>query len=255
MDKNRKTGSGGAAETSGRLHSIETFGTVDGPGIRVVLFFQGCPLRCVYCHNRDTWDIGGGRVWQVDQLRNFVLRYKVYMENSGGGVTATGGEPLLQHRFVAELFESLKKEGIHTALDTSGYRDAREVQPLLDVTDLVLLDIKAVDPLLHKRLTGRDNALVLAFAKRLAQLNIPVWIRHVLVPGLTDSEEELLSLRRMVESLGNVQKVELLAYHTMGKYKWAELGCTYPLEGVPEPTPGQMVRAYQILGISPQVNE
>ena len=254
LGSNHNPSPGGiAAGTSGRLHSIETFGTVDGPGIRVVLFFQGCPLRCAYCHNRDTWDIRGGRIWQVDRLKDFVLKFKPYMERSGGGVTATGGEPLLQHRFITRLFEALKKEGIHTALDTSGYRDARGVQPLLDVTDLVLLDIKAMDPMLHKRLTSRDNAVVLAFAKRLAALHIPVWIRHVLVPGLTDSKEELLSLRRMVESLGNVQKVEILAYHTMGAYKWAELGCAYPLEGVPEATPEQVSQAYQILGI-PQPN-
>lgn len=242
-----------AAVSSGRLHSIETFGTVDGPGIRVVLFLQGCPLRCAYCHNRDTWDARGGRLWQVDQLHDFVMRYKPYMDSSGGGVTVTGGEPLLQHGFVTELFKSLKAEGIHTALDTSGYCDVAQVQPLLDVTDLVLLDIKAVEALLHKRLTGVDNARILAFAKSLAQREIPVWVRHVLVPGLTDSEEELTALRGIVESLGNVQRVELLPYHTMGVYKWNQLGCDYPLEGVPEPTQEQMDRAYQILGIERKV--
>lgn len=234
-----------------RLHSIETLGTVDGPGIRTVLFFQGCPLRCAYCHNRDTWDATGGQVWELEPLTEFVLRYKTYMERSGGGVTATGGEPLLQHRFITKLFEALKKEGIHTALDTSGYYDANEVQPLLEVTDLVLLDLKASDPQLHKQLTGRDNTLILRFAKKLAQMNIPVWIRHVLLPGLTDSESELLALRRTIGELGNVQKVELLPYHTMGKYKWEQLGCTYPLEDVPEPTPQQMARAYELLGVSP----
>ena len=190
-------------------------------------------------------------MWTVDDLRDFVLRYRPYMANSGGGVTATGGEPLMQHRFVTRLFAALQKEGVHTALDTSGYADAEAVRPLLDVTDLVLLDIKAVDPHLHQKLTGRDNARILAFADSLAKLRIPVWIRHVLVPGLTDGEEELKALRGVLESLGNVERVELLPYHTMGKYKWAQLGCEYPLEGVPEPTAEQMARAYRILGIQP----
>lgn len=238
-------------EIRARLHSIETFGTVDGPGIRVVLFFQGCPLRCAYCHNRDTWDVAGGRIWQLDQLKDFVMRYKVYMDRSGGGVTATGGEPLLQHRFITKLFTELKREGIHTALDTSGYIDPQEVQPLLEVTDLVLLDIKAVDPQLHKRLTGRDNTLILRFAKRLTEMNIPVWIRHVLVPGITDSTEDLLAMRKLIESMPNVQRVELLPYHTMGKYKWEQLGCDYPLDEVPEPTAQQMARAYELIGVTP----
>jgi pyruvate formate lyase activating enzyme len=252
---NRHHETGFAAGESGRLHSIETFGTLDGPGIRVVLFFQGCPLRCVYCHNRDTWDSRGGRIWQVEPLKDFVLRYKPYMEKTGGGVTATGGEPLLQHKFITRLFEALKKEGVHTALDTSGYGDVDKLQPLFRVTDLVLLDIKAVDPLLHKKLTGRDNAPILAFAQALSQQDIPVWIRHVLVPGLTDAKEDLLALRRLVESLGNVERVELLPYHTMGAYKWNQMGCDYPLQGVPEPTAEQMARAYEILGTSPPSNQ
>ena len=242
------------AAAIGRLHSIETFGTVDGPGIRVVLFFQGCPLRCVYCHNRDTWDANGGRAWAVEELRDFVLRYRPYMESSGGGVTATGGEPLMQHRFITRLFTELKRAGVHTALDTSGYADAETVRPLLEATDLILLDIMPVDPALHQQLTGRDNARILTFAERLAQMRIPVWVRHVLVPGLTDGERELQALRRLLESMGNIQRVELLPYHTMGKYKWAQLGCEYPLEGVPEPTAEQMERAYQILGIQPTGN-
>lgn len=251
-DERRNASGAMAAANSGRLHSIETFGTVDGPGIRVVLFMQGCPLRCAYCHNRDTWDTKGGRVWQVDQLHDFVMRYKPYMDSSGGGVTVTGGEPLLQHRFITQLFKALKAEGVHTTLDTSGYCEVEQVQPLLDVTDLVLLDIKAVDSALHKRLTGVDNARILDFAKCLAERQIPVWVRHVLVPGLTDSEEELLALRSLIEGLGNVQRVELLPYHTMGIYKWDQLGCEYPLAGVPEPTQEQMARAYEILGVTPK---
>lgn len=238
-------------ELTGRLHSIETFGTVDGPGIRVVLFFQGCPLRCAYCHNRDTWEPTGGTPWSLPDLKEFVLRYKPYMDSSGGGVTATGGEPLLQHRFLTQLFRELKAEGVHTALDTSGYHDVDQVLPLLEVTDLVLLDLKAVDPQLHRQLTGRDNGPILRFAEKLAQLGIPIWARHVIVPGLTDSPEELQSLRQVVDRLGTVQRVELLPYHTMGSYKWEELGYTYPLDGVPEPTKEEMAKAYEILGMAP----
>lgn len=238
-------------EPVGRLHSIETFGTVDGPGIRVVLFFQGCPLRCAYCHNRDTWAATGGTPWTLPDLTEFVLRYKPYMDSSGGGVTATGGEPLMQHQFLTQLFRQLKAQGIHTALDTSGYHDVDQVLPLLEVTDLVLLDIKAVDPQLHRQLTGRDNGPILRFAEKLAQLGIPIWVRHVVVPGLTDSPSELQALRHIVDGLGNVRRVELLPYHTMGSYKWEELGYAYPLDGVPEPTEEDMTRAYGHLGMAP----
>ena len=234
---------------TGRLHSIETFGTVDGPGIRVVLFFQGCPMRCQYCHNRDTWDSAGGRVWTVDELKEFVLRFKPYMTNSGGGVTATGGDPVLQHRFITRLFGELKQEGVHTALDTSGFCRYEVVKPLIDLTDLVILDIKAVDPKLHRRLTGQDNALILRFTDKLREINKPVWLRHVLIPGLTDSEEELLAFRRIALSMPNAQRVELLPYHTLGKFKWAEMGLEYPLEGVPEPTKEDMARAHSILNL------
>ena len=153
-----------------RLHSIETFGTVDGPGIRVVLFFQGCPMRCQYCHNRDTWDTAGGREWTLEDLKQFVLRFKPYMDTSGGGVTATGGDPVLQHRFITRLFTQLKEEGVHTALDTSGFCRYEDVKPLIDVTDLVILDIKAVEPGLHKRLAGQNNAMILRFVDKLREL-------------------------------------------------------------------------------------
>lgn len=236
-------------ELQGRLHSIETFGTVDGPGIRVVLFFQGCPMRCQYCHNRDTWETSGGKLWALPELKDFVLRFRPYMETSGGGVTATGGDPLLQHRFVTRLFSELKQEGIHTALDTSGFCEPEEVKPLLGVTDLVILDIKAVEPSLHLRLTGQDNARIFRFADTLKAMNKPVWLRHVLVPGLTDSEEELLALRRIALSMPSVERVELLPYHTMGRFKWEQLGLKYPLDGVPEPTREEMTRAYRILNL------
>ena len=205
---------------TGRLHSIETMGTVDGPGIRVVLFFQGCPLRCLYCHNRDTWAISGGQQRTVEELVKFILRYHSYICASGGGVTATGGEPLLQHRFLTELFRALKGYTIHTALDTSGFCELEEVKPLLRVTDLVILDIKAMDVSLHKRLTGVPNEKICAFARYLSEQGIPTWIRHVLIPGLTDSAEELLALRNLILTLNSVERVELLPYHTLGVYKW-----------------------------------
>lgn len=236
-------------ELMGRLHSIETFGTVDGPGIRVVLFFQGCPMRCQYCHNRDTWETSGGKLWGLDELKRFVLRFRPYMETSGGGVTATGGDPVLQHRFLARLFRELRKEGVHTALDTSGFCDYEEVKPLIDATDLVILDIKAVEPALHLRLTGQDNARILRFADKMREISKPVWLRHVLVPGLTDSEEELLAFRRIALSMPGAQRVELLPYHTMGRFKWEELGLEYPLSGVPEPTREDMTRAYRLLNL------
>lgn len=234
---------------TGRLHSIETFGTVDGPGIRVVLFFQGCPMRCQYCHNRDTWDTAGGREWKLTDLKQFVLRFKPYMDTSGGGVTATGGDPVLQHQFITRLFTQLKEEGVHTALDTSGFCRYEVVKPLIDVTDLVILDIKAVDPGLHMRLAGQDNDLILRFADKLRELGKPVWLRHVLVPGLTDSEEELLAFRRIALSMPSAQRVELLPYHTMGRFKWEEMGLKYPLEGVPDASKEDMTRAYKILNL------
>ena len=234
---------------TGRLHSIETMGTVDGPGIRVVLFFQGCPLRCLYCHNRDTWTVSGGQQRTVEELTKFILRYRSYICASGGGVTATGGEPLLQHRFITELFRSLKEHSVHTALDTSGFCELEEVKPLLKVTDLVILDIKAVDLSLHRRLTGVPNERILAFARYLSEQKTPMWIRHVLIPGLTDSEEELLALRSLILTLNSVERVELLPYHTLGVYKWEQMGCDYALAGVPSATPEDMKRAREVLGL------
>ena len=234
---------------TGRLHSIETMGTVDGPGIRVVLFLQGCPLRCLYCHNRDTWTVSGGQERTVEELTRFILRYRSYVCASGGGVTATGGEPLLQHRFVAELFRSLKQYDIHTALDTSGFCELEEVKPLLDVTDLAILDIKAVNLSLHRRLTGVPNERILAFARYLSEQRIPTWIRHVLIPGITDSVEELLALRRLILALESVERVELLPYHTLGVYKWEQMGCDYALAGVPAATPEDIKRARDVLGL------
>lgn len=237
---------------TGRIHSFESFGTVDGPGIRFVVFMQGCPMRCLYCHNPDTWAIGGGREYTAQQVADNVLRYKNYYKG-GGGVTVSGGEPLLQREFVTELFTLLKGKGVHTALDTSGATFSTERKedflPLLSVTDLVLLDIKHIDGEAHKKLTGHSNRAALSFARYLSELKIPVWIRHVLVPKINDDGESLLRLREFLDTLGNVKKIEILPYHTMGKIKYEKLGIAYPL-GDTEPPDGESVeRAKRILGV------
>lgn len=238
-----------SSDRIGRLHSIETFGTVDGPGIRIVLFFQGCPLQCAYCHNRDTWTFKGGQEWDVDELVDFIMKYQSYIRVSGGGVTATGGDPLLQHRFVTQLFKRLKAKGIHTALDTAGFCKAQDMDELLEVTDLVLLDLKAMSPSLHKMLTHQDNGPILEFAHYLAQKQVPVWVRRVIIPGVNDGEDELKALKQFVSQLNNVEKFELLPYHILGKYKWDELNLEYPLEGIPQASTADVQRAAKILGI------
>lgn len=233
----------------GFIHSFESFGTVDGPGIRFVVFMQGCPLRCQYCHNPDTWKIGGEE-YEPSQIVQRVLRYKNYFKN-GGGVTISGGEPLLQIDFLIELFTLFKQEGVHTALDTSGVCFSLEKQELFDkllsVTDLVLLDIKHIDKEKHKKLTGKSNENVLAFARYLSEKNIPVWIRHVLVPTITDNDDDLQSLKGFIDELKNVEKVEVLPYHTLGKVKYENLGISYPLEGVCPPTKERIENAKTIL--------
>ena len=232
----------------GRIHSFETFGTLDGPGIRFVIFMQGCPLHCLYCHNRDTWDKCGGREYSVGQVMAEVMKYVSYFRFSGGGVTVSGGEPLLQYAFVTELFASCRKNGIHTALDTSGYSDLEGLDELLSLTDLVLLDIKHAADAGHRRLTGVSRDKPAAFARLLSERNIPVWIRYVLVPGYTDSVEELSAAAALIKSMNNVRKVEVLPYHSMGSFKWEELGFEYPLRGVPEPDDESIIRARSILG-------
>ena len=224
----------------GYVHSTESFGTVDGPGIRFVIFFQGCPLRCLYCHNPDTWQVGSGTEMTVDQLLAQYRKNAAFYRK--GGITATGGEPLMQAAFLAELFEKAKAEGIHTCLDTSGIlfdpndrssATQQAIDRLLNVTDLVMLDIKHIDPQRHLTLTGRDNGRILAFAKHLEQKKIPVWIRHIIVQGYTDEAEDLLKLGRFIGRLSNLRALAVLPYHTMGVGKYAELGIPYPLNGLP----------------------
>lgn len=234
----------------GKIHSIETFGTVDGPGIRFVVFMQGCTLKCKYCHNRDTWDIHDGKEISIDELVKEILKYKSYMDNSGGGVTVSGGEPLVQAEFVTELFKTLKGLGIHTALDTAGSIPiSNQIKELLKYTDLVLLDIKHIDDEKAKILTGFSNKHNLEFAKYLNNINVPMWIRQVLVPGYTDDKFDLQKLKNFINSLSNVENVEILPYHNLGKYKWEEIEGSYELENVVPPSNEEIQRAKHILGI------
>lgn len=232
----------------GYVHSFESFGTVDGPGIRFVVFMQGCPMRCLYCHNPDTWRVGAGKIYSPEQVAEQALKYKNYIKN--GGITVSGGEPLAQSAFVAELFKILKNEGVHTALDTSGIlfdeNDDNQKQ-LLKYCDLVLLDIKHIDASLHKKLTGQSNEKPLAFAKYLSYNGKDIWIRHVLLDGFTDNDAYLRKLRAFTDSLNTVKKIEVLPYHTMGEVKYEKLGIPYPLKGVAPPSPERVQNARIIL--------
>ena len=221
----------------GRIHSVESFGSVDGPGIRFVIFMQGCPLRCQYCHNPDTWEIGGGKAVSVEELLEEYSANAPFYKN--GGITVTGGEPLVQIDFVTSLFENAKQKGIHTCLDTSGItfqEDKPEVvarfDRLLAVTDLVMLDIKHIDSAAHKALTGAENHNVLRFAGYLSQKGIPLWVRHVVVPGMTDKPAEWKALGEFLATLPTLQALDVLPYHTLGVKKYDSLGMDYPLKGV-----------------------
>ena len=238
---------------TGRIHSYESFGTVDGPGIRFVVFFQGCPMRCKYCHNPDTWNASGGREVTAEEVLKEALKYKSYF-GTKGGVTATGGEPMLQLPFLTELFSLLKAKGIHTCLDTSAATfpadpaaDRGAFDALLKVTDLVLLDIKHIDEDAHRALTGMTGAHARAFAKYLSEQGKPMWIRHVLVPGITDDDGALHRLRAFLDTLKTVEKVEVLPYHTLGVSKYAALGIEYPLKGVRPPERERIRNARSIL--------
>lgn len=235
-----------------RIHSFESFGTVDGPGIRFVVFLQGCPFRCKYCHNPDTWEARGGTEKSAEEVAREALKYKRYFGREGG-VTVSGGEPLLQIDFLIELFARLKAEGVNTCVDTSGATfspagDLKKFEKLLSLTDLFLLDIKHIDREAHVALTGRGNEAPLAFAKYLSEKGKPVWIRHVLVPGVTDEDGALNRLRAFLDTLSNVQKIEVLPYHTMGKIKYEKLGIPYPLGETPPPSKERVENAKRILG-------
>lgn len=217
---------------TGKIHSFESLGAVDGPGIRFVVFMQGCHLRCKYCQNRDTWDINAGKSYTVKEVIEKILRYKNYILASNGGVTLSGGEPLLQQDFVIALFRELKKQNISTCLDTSGmFSITDKIKQIVDLTDIFLLDIKCINDETCKWLTGSSNKLELEFAKYINDKNKRIWIRQVLVPEITDKEEDLLKLKEFLKTI-NVEKFEFLPYHDLGKYKWEKLGVPYELEDV-----------------------
>lgn len=233
-----------------KVHSVESLGTVDGPGIRFVLFLQGCNLKCKYCHNRDTWNMEGGEYKSLEEIILKIKKYKNYIMPSGGGVTVTGGEPLLQVKFLIELFKKLKEEKISTCIDTSGMVNITEdIKEVLKYTDLVLLDIKHIDDEKCKELVGVSNKRELEFARYLSDNKIKMWIRQVLVPGYTDSKEDLIKLKDFLKTLNTVEKVQILPYHSMGKYKWDNLKIKYELENVRDATEEDVARAKEILEI------
>lgn len=239
----------------GRVHSFESFALVDGPGVRFCVFLQGCNMRCQYCHNPETWNKEVGEEWTPEDLFKKVYRYKNYW-GKDGGITVSGGESLLQLEFVTEFFEIAKEKGVHTAIDTSGNPFSMEPEylekfnKLMEVTDLFILDLKEMDDEKHKKLTGCTNQNIIALARYLSDHGKDMWIRHVLVPGLTDDEEGLVALRDFIAELKTVTRVEILPYHTLGLFKWEKLGINYPLDGVATPTDEEVKRAESILGIS-----
>lgn len=237
----------------GRIHSIETFGSVDGPGTRFIIFLQGCAMRCLYCHNVDTWDGRQGELRTADELLDQAERYRPYWGEEGG-ITVSGGEPLLQIDFLTELFEKAKSRGIHTCIDTAGQPFTRQepffgmFRRLMQVTDLLLVDVKHIDPEAHRGLTGKPNANILDMFRYLSEIHKPIWVRQVLVPGYTDDLAMLRRTRSFLDTLANVERVEVLPYHSMGLYKWEELGIPNQLKDVKPPTEEAVQQARAILG-------
>ena len=236
----------------GAIHSIETFGSVDGPGIRFIVFLKGCDLRCKYCHNADTWDHNSEDMRSADEILDFAERYRGYWGEEGG-ITVSGGEPLLQIDFLLELFKKAKERGINTCIDTAVQPFTRnepffsKFNELLKYTDLMLLDIKHIDREEHIKLTGKPNDNIKDCFEYLSEVGQPIWIRHVLVPGITDNDDYLRRTREFIEKLSNVQRIEVLPYHSMGQHKFEALGIKYQLEGVESPTKERVDNAYDIL--------
>ncbi len=237
---------------SGKIHSLESFGTVDGPGVRYVVFVQGCPMRCAYCHNPDTWEMNAGTAMEASYI------IEQYERNSGfyrgGGITVTGGEPLMQVDFMIELFTLAKAKNIHTCIDSSGIAFNPEngawmekLDKLLTLTDLVMLDIKHIDPEKHKELTAQPNDRILAFAEYLSEKGIDTWIRHVVVPGITDDDTYLHQLGYFIGGLKSLKALDVLPYHTMGKAKYEKLGIPYKLDGVEPMDKGKVVEKKQVI--------
>jgi len=232
----------------GRIHSFESFGTVDGPGIRFIVFFQGCMMRCLYCHNRDTWDLKAGRQITLGELMQEIVTYKHFIMPNGGGITASGGEALLQAEFITEWFRACHNEKIHTCLDTNGYRNIdSKIAALVDESDLVMLDLKQINNQIHKNLVGVSNKKVLAFAKYLQQINKKTWIRYVVVPSFTDDEQSAHELGQFIGGMQNIEKVELLAYHKMGSYKWEACGDFDKLANAQPPSKATLERIAAII--------
>ena len=235
-----------------RVHSVESFGSIDGPGIRFVIFLKGCAMRCRYCHNPDTWDRAGGILRSVDDVLSQALRYQSYWGEKGG-ITVSGGEALLQLRPLTEFFRKAKSLGVNTCLDTSAQPFCQKgdsfsaFEELMQYTDLVLLDIKHIDSDAHRRLTGWGNENILDCARYLSDIQKPVWIRHVSVPGINDDDESLRRLRTFLDTLGNVDRVEVLPYHTLGVYKWEQLGIPYTLAEVSPPDEESLIHVRRIL--------
>lgn len=234
----------------GHIHSTESFGAADGPGVRFIVFMQGCHMRCRYCHNPDTWKMDGGDEVTADEILKRALRFKPYW-GKDGGITISGGEPLLQIDFVIELFKKAKELGINTCIDTAGNPFTKEdpffskFEELMKYTDLLLLDLKEINPTRHKDLTGFDNSNIIEMAKYLSEINKPVWIRHVLVPEHSDFDEDLDALGDFIDTLSNVDRVEILSYHTLGKFKWENLGIPYTLESISPPSAERIENAKQ----------
>ena len=234
----------------GHIHSTESFGAADGPGVRFIVFMQGCHMRCRYCHNPDTWKMDGGDEVTADEILKRALRFKPYW-GKDGGITISGGEPLLQIDFVIELFKKAKELGINTCIDTAGNPFTKEepffskFEELMKYTDLLLLDLKEINPDRHKDLTGFDNSNIIEMAKYLSEINKPVWIRHVLVPEHSDFDEDLDALGDFIDTLSNVDRVEILPYHTLGKFKWENLGIPYTLESISPPSAERIENAKQ----------
>ncbi|KNY26057.1 pyruvate formate-lyase-activating protein [Pseudobacteroides cellulosolvens] len=233
----------------GRIHSFESCGTVDGPGIRFVIFMQGCPFKCMFCHNPDTWDFNGGTLYTVDEVVAKVKKYLPYIKASGGGITVTGGEPLMQMDFIIELFKELKKLDVHTAIDTNGYvgSKVKKLEELMGLTDLVLMSIKHINPDAHIKLTGCSNHNTLEFANYLSEIGKPLWIRYVVIPGFTDDFLSLFKLREFLNSLKNIENVEILPFHKHGETKWKKLKLPYNLDKAAIPNKFAVSKAKNLL--------
>ncbi|WP_296011110.1 pyruvate formate-lyase-activating protein [uncultured Treponema sp.] len=236
----------------GYIHQLESFGSVDGPGVRFIIFFSGCPLRCKYCHNPDTWDMAKGKLYTADELLNEALSCKSYW-GAKGGITVSGGEPLMQLDFLLELFTKAKEKGVNTCIDTAGGPFTKEgewfekFKKLMEVTDILLMDIKHIDEEEHIKLTGRTGKNIVEMFCYLDEIKKPIWIRHVLVPGITDNDEYLLRTRDFIRTLSNVQRVEILPYHGLGAMKYKDLGIDYVLKDTESPSAERVANAKKIL--------